>query len=129
MKRRLHGPSTFLRLAIVLGVLSAVGPLAIDMYLPALPAITRDLRTDPNHVGLTLMGFFIGLTVGQPFYGPLSDRLGRRLPLVAGLTIYVLGSLICTLSPGITLLVLGRALQGVGAGTGLAISAAIIRDL
>lgn len=99
------------------------------MYLPALPQIARDLGTDANHVGLTLMGYFLGLTIGQPVYGPLSDRLGRRAPLVAGLSIYVIGSLVCALSSGISILIFGRVLQGLGAGTGLAISAAIVRDL
>ena len=121
--------SGFIRFAVVLGVLSAVGPVAIDMYLPALPDITHDLRTDANHVGLTLMGFFLGLTIGQPVYGPLSDRFGRRAPLAAGLAIYVVGSLVCAVSPGIGLLVVGRVLEGLGAGASLVISAAIVRDL
>jgi DHA1 family bicyclomycin/chloramphenicol resistance-like MFS transporter len=124
-----RGSAQFLRFAIVLGFVSAVGPIAIDMYLPALPGIARDLRTDPNHVGLTLMGYFLGLTAGQPVYGPLSDRLGRRAPLLSGLAIYVIGSFVCVISGGIGILVLGRMLQGLGAGAGVTISAAIIRDL
>ena len=119
----------FARFAIVLGFVSAVGPIAIDMYLPALPGIARDLRTDPNHVGLTLMAYFLGLTIGQPVYGPLSDRLGRRVPLVCGLAIYVIGSVACAISAGIEVLILGRLLQGLGAGAGITISAAIVRDL
>jgi DHA1 family bicyclomycin/chloramphenicol resistance-like MFS transporter len=120
---------TFVRFAVVLGVLSAVGPLAIDMYLPALPAIARDLGTDQNHVGMTLMGFFLGLTIGQPVYGPVSDRCGRRAPLAIGLILYVFASVVCAMAANIDVLIAGRVLQGLGAGTGLAISAAIVRDL
>ena len=124
-----RGSAQFARFAIVLGFVSAVGPIAIDMYLPALPGIARDLRTDPNHVGLTLMAYFLGLTIGQPVYGPLSDRLGRRVPLVSGLAVYVMGSFVCAISAGIGVLILGRLLQGLGAGAGVTISAAIVRDL
>lgn len=119
---------TMTRFALVLGALSAAGPLAIDMYLPALPAIARDLHASQGHVGLSLMSFFLGLTVGQPVYGPLSDRFGRRRPILAGLFIYSVASMACSLAPSVDVLILGRALQGVGAGAGLAVGAAIVRD-
>jgi DHA1 family bicyclomycin/chloramphenicol resistance-like MFS transporter len=117
------------RFALVLGALSAAGPLAIDMYLPALPGIARDLHASQSHAEMSLMSFFLGLTLGQPFYGPLSDRFGRRRPILAGLTLYIAASVACSLAQTVDVLIVARALQGLGAGAGLAIGAAIVRDL
>ncbi len=117
------------RFALVLGALSAAGPLAIDMYLPALPAIAHDLHASQGHTEMSLMSFFVGLTVGQPIYGPLSDQFGRRAPILAGLLIYTLASLACSLASGVDVLIVGRALQGLGAGAGMAVGAAIVRDI
>ena len=117
------------RFALVLGALSAAGPLAIDMYLPALPAIARDLHASQGHAEMSLMSFFIGLSFGQPIYGPLSDRLGRRGPIVFGMTLYILACVACSLAPTVDVLIVGRALQGLGAGAGLAVGAAVVRDL
>jgi DHA1 family bicyclomycin/chloramphenicol resistance-like MFS transporter len=117
------------RFALVLGALSAAGPLAIDMYLPALPGIARDLHASQSHAEMSLMSFFAGLTVGQLFYGPLSDRFGRRRPILAGLTLYIAASVACSLCRTVDVLIVARALQGLGAGAGLAIGAAIVRDL
>lgn len=117
------------RFALVLGALSAAGPLAIDMYLPALPAIARDLHAGQGQAEMSLMSFFLGLTFGQPLYGPLSDRFGRRRPLAAGMALYIVASIACSLARTVDVLVIGRALQGLGAGAGLAIGAAIVRDI
>ncbi|MDB5459961.1 MAG: transporter [Caulobacteraceae bacterium] len=117
------------RFALVLGALSAAGPLAIDMYLPALPAIARDLHAGQGHAEMSLMSFFIGLTIGQPIYGPLSDRLGRRRPILAGLALYIAASIACSLARSVDVLIVGRGLQGLGAGAGMAIGAAIVRDI
>ncbi len=118
-----------IRFGLVLGALSAAGPLAIDMYLPALPAIARDLHAAQGQVESSMMSFFLGLTLGQPFYGPLSDRFGRRSPLLFGFVLYTLASVVCAMSPNVGVLIAGRGLQGLGAGSAIAISAAVIRDV
>ena len=82
-----------LALVLLLGSLTALGPLAIDMYLPSLPAIAQELHAPPGAVGATLAAFFAGLGVGQLFCGPLSDRIGRRAPLIVGVAIFVAGAL------------------------------------
>lgn len=120
---------TMTRYAIVLGALSAAGPMAIDMYLPALPTIAHELHATQGQVEMSMTTFFLGLTIGQPFYGPISDRIGRKLPLLGGVLLYVLGSLICGLATNASVLIAARCLQGVGAGAGIAISAAIVRDV
>ncbi len=117
------------RFAIVLGLLSAAGPLAIDMYLPALPGIARDLHASQGQVEASLMSFFLGVTVAQPFYGPISDRVGRRPPVLLGLLLYVAASLACSVATNMHMLVAARALQGLGGGATVAISSAIIRDM
>ena len=89
----------FPRWLILLGALTAIGPLSIDMYLPAFPQIERSLGGLPGSVELTLASFFIGLTFGQLFYGPLSDRFGRKKPLYAGLAIYTLASIGAAFAP------------------------------
>jgi DHA1 family bicyclomycin/chloramphenicol resistance-like MFS transporter len=120
---------TMTRFALVLGALSAAGPLAIDMYLPALPSIARDLHASQGHAEMSLMSFFLGLTLGQPIYGPLSDRFGRRRPILCGLALYIAASIACSLATTVDVLIVGRGLQGLGAGAGLAIGAAIVRDI
>ena len=117
------------RFALVLGTLSASGPLAIDMYLPALPAIARDLHASQGQVEMSMMTFFAGLTLGQPFYGPLSDRVGRKAPLVGGMLLYMAACIGCSLSASAPVLIAARLVQGLGAGAPIAISAAIIRDV
>ena len=89
---------SYVRFVLVLGALIALGPLTIDMYLPAFPELARDLRTDPASVQRTLAAYFVGLAIGQAFYGPLADRLGRKLPLYAGLAIFSLASAVCALA-------------------------------
>lgn len=117
------------RLALILGTLVALGPLAIDMYLPAFPAIARDLATDPASVQLTLASYFVGLSIGQAFYGALADRLGRKLPLYAGLVIFTLASFACALAPSAEMLIGLRFVQALGGCSAMVISRAIVRDL
>jgi len=120
--------AAYYRLAIVLGALSAMGPLAIDMYLPALPTIGRDLGASATAVQLSLAAYFIGIALGQAFYGPLSDRLGRKPALYSGLIIFALASIGCALAPSIEVLVVCRFLQALGGCAPLVIPRAVVRD-
>ena len=121
--------SRFLRTAIPLGLLSAIGPFAIDMYLPALPAIGRSLQAQTSAVQMSLTVFFIALSVGQSIYGPLSDMIGRKRPLYLGLTLFSIGSVGCALAPNIGVLIGFRFVQGIGACAGMVIPRAMVRDL
>jgi MFS transporter, DHA1 family, multidrug resistance protein len=121
--------SAFLRNALVLGTLSAVGPFAIDMYLPAFPAIARDLQVDVSAVQMSLMSFFVAVAMCQIVYGPLADRFGRKPPLYAGLSLFVLGGIGCSFAQSAEALIASRFLQGVGACATMVIPRAIIRDL
>ncbi len=116
-------------LALVLGALTAFGPLSIDMYLPGLPLIQRELRTSAAATELTLSAFFAGLALAQLAYGPLADRFGRKRPVYAGLVIYALASLGCALATSIELLIACRFLQAVGGAAGMVVSRAVVRDL
>lgn len=115
-----------LRIALILGALIALGPLTIDTYLPALPAVGRDLGASETTVQLTLTGTLIGLALGQILIGPLSDAWGRRRPLIAGAALHVLASAAVAIAPGIEVL---GVLQGVGASAGAVVGLAIVRDL
>ena len=97
---------------LVLGTLTAIGPLSIDMYLPSLPKLTDDLQTGASLAQLTLTACLLGLSVGQLFVGSISDIYGRRKPLIIALIIYVASSLLCAVAPSIWTLVLLRFLQG-----------------
>ena len=119
----------FLRLALVLGLLSAIGPFAIDMYLPALPAIGRALHADVHQVQLSLMAFFLAFALSQLLYGPASDIFGRKTPLYVGIALFVAGSVGCALSPSIGWLIAFRAVQGLGGGAPNVITLAVVRDL
>jgi DHA1 family bicyclomycin/chloramphenicol resistance-like MFS transporter len=121
--------SGFARNAIVLGLLSASGPLAIDMYLPALPSISANLGASTAAVQMSLMAFFIAVGVCQVFYGPIADMVGRKPPLYFGLLVFAAGSIGCALSPTIEWLIIFRFIQGVGACAGMVIPRAIVRDL
>lgn len=121
--------SSFFRTALILGLISAIGPFAIDMYLPALPSIGANLAASPSAVQMSLMGFFITLGVSQLFYGPLSDIIGRKPPIYFGLGIFILGSIGCALAPTIEVLIAFRILEAVGACAGMVIPRAIVRDL
>jgi DHA1 family bicyclomycin/chloramphenicol resistance-like MFS transporter len=118
-----------LRLVLVLGALIALGPLTIDMYLPALPTIVDDLQTTSAAVQLTLTGTLVGLALGQLLVGPLSDTFGRRRPLLAGVAVHVLASLLCLVAPNVGVLGGLRVLQGVGAAAASVVTMAIVRDL
>jgi DHA1 family bicyclomycin/chloramphenicol resistance-like MFS transporter len=116
------------RLLLVLGALSAFGPWCVDMYLPALPAITGNLGTGAAQVQLTLTSCVVGLALGQLVVGPLSDALGRRRPLLCGIALYTAAAAACALAPTVTALVGLRFLQGLGAATGVVIARAVVRD-
>src|SRR4051794_4216470 len=107
----------------------AVGPLSIDMYLPGLPEITRSLNASATSVQLTLTAVVVGLALGQLVAGPLSDRIGRRRPLVVGLLGYSAVSLLCALAPSVAALAGLRLLQGLSGGAGIVIGRAVVRDL
>jgi DHA1 family bicyclomycin/chloramphenicol resistance-like MFS transporter len=119
----------YYRLALILGAQTAMGPLAIDTYLPALPTITREFATTSAAVQLTLSVYFIGIALGQAVYGPLSDRHGRRPPLFAGLALFVAGSLGCALAPNVETLIAFRFVQALGGCAPLVIPRAVVRDL
>ncbi|WP_289032682.1 multidrug effflux MFS transporter [uncultured Roseibium sp.] len=121
--------SGLFRSAAVLGLLAAVGPLAIDIYLPALPAIEANLNAGIASTQMTLTAFFLTFGLSQMVYGPLSDQIGRKLPLYGGLVLFILGSISCALSPTIEWLTASRLLQGVGAAVVMVIPRAIIRDM
>jgi DHA1 family bicyclomycin/chloramphenicol resistance-like MFS transporter len=117
------------QLVLILGGLSAFGPLSIDLYLPGLPALARDLHAQAWETQLTLTSCLAGLAVGQLLAGPLSDRLGRRRPLLVGLAAYVAASLACAASPSIFVLVVLRLVQGLAGAAGIVIARAVVRDL
>ena len=121
--------NSFFGTALVLGLLSAIGPFAIDMYLPALPSIGQNLGASMGAVQASLMAFFISLGVGQIIYGPVSDMVGRKPPLYFGLVLFGLGSVGCALAPDIQTLVILRFIQGLGACAGMVIPRAVVRDL
>ncbi|OZF36439.1 multidrug effflux MFS transporter [Rhodococcus sp. 14-2483-1-2] len=118
-----------MRVILVLGALIALGPLTIDMYLPALPAIADDLNTSSSAVQLTLAGTLVGLALGQLIIGPLSDIVGRRLPLIVGTGVHILASVACIVAPNIAVLGGLRVVQGLGAAAAAVVAMAIVRDL
>ncbi|MEU7929007.1 multidrug effflux MFS transporter [Micromonospora sp. NPDC049107] len=117
------------QLVLVLGALIAIGPLTIDMYLPALPAITTGLQTTETAVQLTLTGTLVGLALGQLLIGPVSDVVGRRLPLLAGLAAHIVASVLCVVAPNIAVLGALRVLQGLGVAAATVVATAVVRDL
>lgn len=117
------------RLILILGGLSAFGPLSIDMYLPGLPALLADFNTGASQVQLTLSACLLGLAVGQLVAGPLSDSFGRRTPLLVGLVGYAVASLLCALAPNVTVLIGLRFVQGFAGAAGIVIGRAIVRDM
>ena len=105
-------------LVIILAVLSLIAPLAIDMYLPALPFIAQSLGATDAQAQLTLPTYFAGFAIGQAFYGPISDRFGRKPPLYVGLVLYIFASIGCALAPDIETLIVLRFLQSAGGCAG-----------
>ncbi|MFI7611954.1 multidrug effflux MFS transporter [Nonomuraea terrae] len=116
-------------LLVILGALSAIGPLSIDMYLPALPAITSEMLSVPAQVQLTLTACLIGVSVGQVIAGPVSDVRGRRVPLIVGVAGFMAASLLCAFAPSVPMLIAFRLLQGILGGAALVIVRAVVRDL
>ena len=121
--------SSLLRPALVLGLLSCVGPFAIDMYLPAMPEIGAGLGTSVAAMQGTITAYFLAFGVAQLFYGPWADQAGRKAPLYAGLAVFLLGTLICALAPTIGWLTAGRFVQGLGGAAVMVVPRAIIRDM
>ena len=117
------------RLVLIIGGLSIFGPLCIDMYLPALPRISRDLHAGTSAVQLSITGCLIGIAAGQLLIGPVSDRRGRRSPLLLGIVVFVLSSLACAVVSNVYVLDALRFVEGLGGAAGIVIARAIVRDL
>jgi len=122
-------PVSRVRMIVVLGALVALGPLTMDLYLPALPRITVELGVSSSVTQLTLTGTLAGLALGQLIVGPLSDSLGRRKPLIAGIVLHMLASAVCLAAPGFAVLGVGRVLQGIGASAVMVVAIAVVGDL
>jgi MFS transporter, DHA1 family, multidrug resistance protein len=118
-----------IKVILVLGALIALGPLTIDMYLPALPALGSDLGASESAVQLTLTGTLVGLGLGQLVIGPLSDAYGRRVPLIVGTAVHIVASLLCLVAPNVVVLGALRTLQGIGAAAAAVVAMAVVRDL
>ncbi|HLS67127.1 MAG TPA: Bcr/CflA family efflux MFS transporter, partial [Pseudogracilibacillus sp.] len=116
-------------LVLILGSLTAFGPLSMDMYLPALPAVTADLQTNASLTQLSITTCLLGLAAGQIIFGPLSDFQGRRKPLLVTIILYAVSSVLCAISPNIWFFVAVRFLQGLTASAGIVISRAAARDM
>ncbi|SDR99895.1 MFS transporter, DHA1 family, bicyclomycin/chloramphenicol resistance protein [Friedmanniella luteola] len=119
----------YLQLVLVLGALSAIGPLTIDAYLPALPALSAQMGATDSQAQLTITGLLLGLGLGQLLVGPLSDAVGRRKPLLIGLAAHGVTSLLCAVAPSITMLAVTRTLQGLAGAAVAVVSMAVVRDL
>ncbi|HEY9294195.1 MAG TPA: multidrug effflux MFS transporter [Microlunatus sp.] len=119
----------YVQLVLLLGALSAIGPLTIDTYLPALPALSAELQASDASTQLTMTGLLAGLGLGQLIIGPLSDSVGRRKPLIFGLLGHAVMSLVCALAPSITMLIIARTVQGVAGAAVAVVAMAIVRDL
>lgn len=116
-------------MSIILGLVAAVGPFAIDMYLPAMPDIGRDLAASQHEVQWTIVGYFITFGLAQLVYGPWADQAGRKPPLYVGLALFILGTVTCALAPSLGWLVLGRMVQGAGGAANMVVLRAVIRDM
>ncbi len=113
---------------VLLATLSALGPLSIDMYLSALPAMAADFGVSTQMVSNSLPAYFFGLAIGQLIYGPISDRIGRKPPLYFGLCLYIVASLLCVFAQDEWSLIAARILQALGGCVGVVMARAAIRD-
>lgn len=118
-----------LKILLILGGLSAFGPLAVDLYLPAFPTMARAFDTSTDQIQLSLSAYFIGLACGQILYGPVADRFGRRKPLLFGIGLFCTASLLCAFAPSLEWLIAGRFMQALGGCAGMVVTRAVIRDL
>ncbi|HVZ26828.1 MAG TPA: multidrug effflux MFS transporter [Sediminibacterium sp.] len=128
MEKTIPGKARF-TVILIMGLLTAIGPLSIDMYLPAFPDIARHLHTDISRVTLSLSSFFIGISAGQLLYGPLLERFGRKPPLYVGLILYLFASIGCALSGSVQQLIVFRLFQALGGCAGMVAARAMVRDL
>lgn len=119
----------FLRSALILALLGCVGPLSIDMYLPAMPEVGRDLGGSMAATQMTITAYFIAFGLAQIVYGPLADKYGRKSPLFFGMGLFILGSIGCVLAPDIGVFIVSRFVQGLGGAAAMVIPRAIIRDM
>jgi DHA1 family bicyclomycin/chloramphenicol resistance-like MFS transporter len=126
--RRAGTPPRMSKLLLLLGAISVLTPVSLDLYLPALPAIATDLHATAGAVQLTLPAFFVGLAISQLFFGSVADHVGRRPPLLCGLGLLMLGSVGCALSHGVVTLLVWRSVQALGVGSCSVIPRAIVRD-
>jgi len=115
--------------SVILGMVAAVGPFAIDMYLPAMPEIGLDLAAEMQAVQWTIVAYFIAFGLAQLIYGPWADQAGRKPPLYVGLGLFIAGTVVCALAPSIGWLIAGRVLQGLGGAANMVVLRAVIRDL
>ena len=126
--RRRESAAPGLRFILLLGLLDAFGPLGIDMYLPAFPRLERDLHAQAGAMQLTLSLFLAGLAIGQLICGPISDRVGRRLPLLYGAGAFAIASAACAFARSIEALILARFVMGLAGATGMVVARAVVRD-
>lgn len=117
------------RMSLILGLLSAVGPFAIDMYLPALPRVATDLGISEGVAAQTLTTYFAAFGIAQLFYGPLADAIGRKKPMLIGVSIFIVATFCASMAPTIGWLLVARAAQGIGAATLMVVPRAVIRDV
>lgn len=115
--------------SVILGLVAAVGPFAIDMYLPAMPKIGADLDVSMQAVQWTIIAYFIAFGLAQMIYGPWADHSGRKPPLYTGLSLFIAGTVLCAVAPSIGWLIVGRVLQGLGGAANMVVLRAVIRDL
>ncbi|WP_115685639.1 multidrug effflux MFS transporter [Corynebacterium senegalense] len=116
-------------LLLALALLTAAGPLGIDMYLPGLPSLTEELGTTPAMAQLTITGFMAGMAVGNLLFGAISDSTGRKRPILVSSAVFFLASVLCALAPSIELLIAARVVQGLAGGTAMVVARAIIPDV
>ncbi|MGL5010780.1 MAG: multidrug effflux MFS transporter, partial [Paracoccaceae bacterium] len=120
---------SLMRYSLILGLIAAVGPFAIDMYLPAMGMIEADLATSMQAVQWTIVAYFMAFGLAQLFYGPWADQAGRKPPMYAGLALFIVGTVICALAPTVEVLIFGRFIQGLGGAANMVVLRAVIRDL